>query len=70
MKKPKLSPDLVLVSDVIPSEKEKPGDRPSSRGMESAAPVVLGHVRDTDVVHIAPGHPGTLLSHLLLLLWG
>lgn len=35
--------------------------------MESASPVVLGDVKDTDIVHIAPSHPGTLLSHLLLL---
>lgn len=35
--------------------------------MESASPLVLGDVKDTDIVHIAPSHSGTLLSHLLLL---
>lgn len=70
METPKLRPDLVLVSDVIPSEKGKPEWRASSRGMESAAPIVLGDVKDTDIVHIAPSHPGSPLSSLLLLLQG
>lgn len=36
-------------------------------GMVSAPPIVLGDAQDTVIVHIAPNHHDTLLSHLLLL---